>query len=92
MAAVEADAAAAGQPISIGEKFELLQTHPNSGQRQRHIEKLLPRALELYKEAKAKARRAEAMEVAKVKLAERKRDYEKTTAENPPHVRPQDTN
>lgn len=53
MACVESDAAAAGQPISLGgEKFEFLQTHPNNGQRQRYLERLLPRALDLWKEAK----------------------------------------
>ena len=78
MAAVEADAAAAGQPISLGEKFALLQTHPNSGQRQRHIEKLLPRALEIYKDAKGKTRRLEAMEAAKIKLSEQKRSEGET--------------
>ena len=51
MTCVESDAAAAGQPISLGEKFEFLQTHPNNGQRQRHIERLLPRALDIWREA-----------------------------------------
>lgn len=75
MAAVEADAAASGQPISLGEKFELLRTHPNSGQRQRHIEKLLPRALDIWKEAKAMERRKDAVGQAKVRLGEGKRAW-----------------
>ena len=83
MAAVEADAAASGQPISLGEKFELLRTHPNSGHRQKHIEKLLPRALDLYKDAKAKARRLDAMGAAKVKLGEGKRNWDGGKSEKP---------
>lgn len=52
MDCVESDAAAAGQPISLGERFEFLQTHPNNAQRQKHIERLLPRATEIWREAR----------------------------------------
>lgn len=51
MAAVEEDAAAAGESISIQDRMTLLRTHPTSLQRQKNIQKLLPKALELYKKS-----------------------------------------
>jgi len=54
MAAVEEDAAAAGESISIQDRMTLLRTHPTSLQRQKNIQKLLPKALELYKKSRVR--------------------------------------
>jgi len=48
MAAVEEDAAAAGQGVAISDKLHFLRTHPTSLRRQKNIEKHLPNALKLY--------------------------------------------
>lgn len=52
MAAVEADSAAHGSPVSVADQFSLLQTHPPSHVRQEAIRKLLPKAMKLYEESK----------------------------------------
>jgi hypothetical protein len=52
MSAVEADAAAAGQPISVENRFAFLRTHPTSGVRQRAIEDDLPKAINIWQEYK----------------------------------------
>jgi len=49
MAAVEEDAAASGQAISIQDRMTLLRTHPTSLQRQKNIQTILPKAMELYR-------------------------------------------
>ncbi|KDQ21509.1 hypothetical protein BOTBODRAFT_40272 [Botryobasidium botryosum FD-172 SS1] len=49
MAAVEEDAAASGQAISIQDRMTLLRTHPTSLQRQKNIQSILPKAMELYR-------------------------------------------
>ncbi|KZO98829.1 hypothetical protein CALVIDRAFT_561769 [Calocera viscosa TUFC12733] len=48
MAAVEEDAAASGQAVSISDKLTFLRTHPTSLQRQKNIEKYLPKAMKYY--------------------------------------------
>ncbi|KAL7418463.1 hypothetical protein Q5752_006921 [Cryptotrichosporon argae] len=50
MAAVEADAAAAGQPITVENRFALLRTHPTSQGRQHAINELLPKAMAIFRE------------------------------------------
>jgi len=49
MAAVEEDAAASGQAISIQDRMTLLRTHPTSLQRQKNIQAILPKAMEFYR-------------------------------------------
>ncbi|KAF9518109.1 hypothetical protein BS47DRAFT_1313604 [Hydnum rufescens UP504] len=49
MAAVEEDATAAGEATSIPDRIPLLRTHPTSQKRKEHLEKLMPKALELYR-------------------------------------------
>ncbi|KAG8706926.1 hypothetical protein FRC09_002118 [Ceratobasidium sp. 395] len=46
MAAVEMDAAAAGEAVSISETLPFLRTHPSSIQRQKDLEKLMPKAMQ----------------------------------------------
>ncbi|KAJ1304666.1 hypothetical protein OPQ81_005805 [Rhizoctonia solani] len=48
MAAVEEDAAAAGQAVSVSETFPFLRTHPSSIQRRKDLEKLMPKAMEMF--------------------------------------------
>ncbi|KAG8745198.1 hypothetical protein FRC10_008510 [Ceratobasidium sp. 414] len=48
MAAVEQDAAAAGEAVSISESLPFLRTHPSSIQRQKDLEKLMPKAMHHY--------------------------------------------
>lgn len=48
MAAVEEDAAAAGQAVSISETLPFLRTHPSSLQRQKDLERLIPKAMRMY--------------------------------------------
>lgn len=56
MAAVEADSAAHGEPVSITDRLSLLHTHPTSQKRQEELARLLPKALKIYSEAiKAKS-------------------------------------
>ncbi|KAJ9114480.1 hypothetical protein QFC20_001353 [Naganishia adeliensis] len=50
MAAVEADAAASGTPVSIEDSLSFLHTHPTSQVRQQH----LPSAMKIWKDARAK--------------------------------------
>ncbi|KAL5631359.1 hypothetical protein ACGC1H_007020 [Rhizoctonia solani] len=48
MAAVEEDAAAAGQAVSVSETFPFLRTHPSSLQRRKDLERLMPKAMEMF--------------------------------------------
>ena len=50
MQAVEADAAQAGHPVSVEEKFALLRTHPTSEARHRALEGDMPGAMKLWRE------------------------------------------
>ncbi|KAJ9095689.1 hypothetical protein QFC21_005561 [Naganishia friedmannii] len=54
MAAVEADAAAQGCPVSIEDSLSFLQTHPTSQVRQEALAQLLPNAMKIYKESQAR--------------------------------------
>ncbi|KAJ9117118.1 hypothetical protein QFC24_006577 [Naganishia onofrii] len=54
MAAVEADAAAQGRPVSIEDRLSFLQTHPTSQVRQEALARLLPNAMKIYKESQAR--------------------------------------
>lgn len=66
MAAVEEDAAAAGQAVSVSEALPFLRTHPSSIQRQKDLEKLMPKAMEMYIKSplrpRPKEKKAEAKE------------------------------
>jgi predicted Zn-dependent protease len=59
MACVEADAAAAGQPVSVADRFALLRTHPASIERQKALELDMPGAMELWRESMPKSRQAD---------------------------------
>ncbi|KAJ9114727.1 hypothetical protein QFC22_005603 [Naganishia vaughanmartiniae] len=54
MAAVEADAAAQGRPVSIEDRLSFLQTHPTSQVRQEALAQLMPNAMKIYKESQAR--------------------------------------
>ncbi|KAH7339701.1 peptidase family M48-domain-containing protein [Rhizoctonia solani] len=56
MAAVEEDAAAAGQAVSVSETFPFLRTHPSSLQRRKDLEKLMPKAMELFARSPLRSR------------------------------------
>ncbi|ELU42612.1 peptidase family m48 domain-containing protein [Rhizoctonia solani AG-1 IA] len=60
MAAVEEDAAAAGQAVSVSDTFPFLRTHPSSLQRRKHalqdLEKLMPKAMELFAQSSLRSR------------------------------------
>nr|XP_031860461.1 uncharacterized protein CI109_004072 [Kwoniella shandongensis]KAA5527533.1 hypothetical protein CI109_004072 [Kwoniella shandongensis] len=56
MAAVEVDAAAAGHPISIENRFALLRTHPTSEARLEALEKDMPDAMKRWKACSLKIR------------------------------------
>ena len=58
MQAVEADAAQAGQSISIENRFALLRTHPTSEVRQKALEADMPGAVKLWRERLPKRRAA----------------------------------
>lgn len=50
MSCVEADALAAGQTVSMENRFALLRTHPTSVARQAALSKEMDKALEVWKE------------------------------------------
>ncbi|WWC94761.1 hypothetical protein V866_001610 [Kwoniella sp. B9012] len=50
MAAVEADAIAAGQAIKVENKFAMLRTHPTSEARQEALAKDMPNALKIWRD------------------------------------------
>ncbi|ORY33497.1 peptidase family M48-domain-containing protein [Naematelia encephala] len=54
MAAVEADAAAAGQPISIQDRLTFLRTHPTSETRHQALQGDLDGAMRLWRQSKGK--------------------------------------
>ncbi|GAB1525538.1 hypothetical protein RhiTH_008701 [Rhizoctonia solani] len=56
MAAVEEDAAAAGQAVSVSDTFPFLRTHPSSLQRRKDLEKLMPKAMELFAQSSLRSR------------------------------------
>ncbi|QRV79168.1 Peptidase family M48 protein [Ceratobasidium sp. AG-Ba] len=56
MAAVEQDAAAAGEAVSISESLPFLRTHPSSIQRRKDLEKLMPKAMALYMDSPLRPR------------------------------------
>jgi len=89
MAAVEEDAAAAGQAVSISETLPFLRTHPSSIQRQKDLEKLMPKAMEQFmnsplrqrpKEKKVEAKEQEGKEQAKAQSSIPEQHEPETTA------------
>ncbi|KAH8085901.1 peptidase family M48-domain-containing protein [Filobasidium floriforme] len=84
MAAVEADAASRGQPLSLSDRLSLLQTHPTSNVRQDALARLMPKALELYKQsdvykqtiARRLQKKQEADKARTTEVAEKKQDKE----------------
>ena len=58
MQAVEADAAQAGQSVSLENRIALLRTHPTSKTRQKALEEDMPGAMKLWRERLPKRRAA----------------------------------
>lgn len=83
MAAVEADAAAQGQGLSFTDKLELLQTHPTSQARQEALAKMMPKALNLYKQSDVyKQQIANKVRKGREEIGRRETDHE------PEHIAP----
>jgi hypothetical protein len=47
---MEADSAAAGQEVSVENRFGFLRTHPTSEFRQKTLEKDMPKALKIWRD------------------------------------------